>query len=86
MDSDHILEVVSLPPLSPGLESGFKVVGEAVFEDTGVDEHCADNVGVDVGGWASVLDVALSLSMHDGRWDAERGSSVTDTEGELVHG
>ena len=52
-------------------------------EDTSVDLHGADNVWVDVGGGSSVLDVALSVGVGGAGWDAEGGSSVSDSEGEF---
>jgi len=36
--------------------------GERLISDTSVGDESTDNVGVDVGGWAAIFNVALALS------------------------
>ena len=78
------LNVSSSSPLLPGLEVSnhrgshrlLRVLGG------GVEDEGADNIGVDVGGRSSVLNVALSIIGSDLGRDSEGGSSVTDSERE----
>lgn len=53
----------------------------AIF-GSGVEDEGGDNIGVDVRGRTSVLDVALSIISSDLRGDSERGSSVANSERE----
>ena len=49
----------------------------------GVEDKGGDNVGVNVRGRSSVLNVSLSVGVGGAGWDAEGGSSVSDSEGEF---
>lgn len=53
-------------------------------EERSVSDKCADHVGVDVGGRASVLDVALTVGLRSRGGNAEGGSAIGDTVGELL--
>ena len=71
-------------PDPPILKSGFEIGGVAIRENTGVDEHGANDVWVDVGGGASVFDVAFAVSVRHRRGDAEGGGAIADAIGELL--
>eukprot|EP00212_Chloropicon_laureae_P007113 CAMPEP_0197490130 /NCGR_PEP_ID=MMETSP1311-20131121/4755_1 /TAXON_ID=464262 /ORGANISM="Genus nov. species nov., Strain RCC856" /LENGTH=227 /DNA_ID=CAMNT_0043034591 /DNA_START=90 /DNA_END=769 /DNA_ORIENTATION=+ len=46
--------------------------------EDGLEEHVGDSVWVNVGGWASVLQVSLALDLNLS-WDANGGTSVSDS-------
>lgn len=58
--------------------------GQGLGQDGGVVDDGGDDVGVDVGGGASVLDVALSVGVHGLGGDSHGGGSVSGAVGELV--
>merc|ERR1711874_882378 len=54
-----------------------------VRQDGGPDQNLGHSVGVAVGRWSSVLQVALTIFCHLS-WDPDTGSSVSHTSGEVV--
>jgi len=52
-------------------------------EHTSVHDDSGHQVGVDVRGWSSILDVALTIGGGSGGRNTEGGGSVADTVGEL---
>merc|ERR1712166_224378 len=47
-----------------------------------VEDESTNEVGIDVRGWASVLDISFSIISSDLSGDSERGSAVSDSERE----
>jgi len=78
------LNVSSSSPLLPGLEVSNHRASHRLLRvlGGGVEDEGGDNIGVDVGGRSSVLDVALSIIGSDLGRDSEGGSSVSDSERE----
>ena len=68
----HVIEKVAL--LRADVDAGsHRSSLERVLE-----QQAGDDVGVDVGGGAAVLQVAVALE-HDGQRDADRGAAVSHT-------
>lgn len=51
----------------------------SITEDRGIGDEGTNNIWVNVGGWASVLDVTLTVGVGSAGWDTEGGSSVGNT-------
>lgn len=51
---------------------------------SGIEHHGGNGVWANVGGWSSVLDVTLTIVMHNLSWDSERAGSVSCSIRELV--
>ena len=56
------------------------------LEAGSVEDHGSDDVGVDVRGWSSILDVALALIFQGLCRNPNGGSTIASTIGELVEG
>lgn len=83
MSGSNSLNRGGFEPLLPLLVVLHQGTSLRVVQAPGVEDDGADNVRVDVGGRASVLNVALALGVHHGGWDSEGTSSVSTTVGEL---
>ena len=70
-------------PLFPCSEVSKERFGLALAKDGSVSDHGSDQVGVNVGGGTSIFDVALAVVVSSLGGNSERGSSVSDTIGEL---
>jgi len=72
--SVDFLNISSLAPFLP-----FGEVSEhwgglgVVIQKRGISDKCSDNIGINVGCWAAVLDVASTISSINTGWDTERG-------------
>lgn len=55
------------------------------LDEAGVQDGMADTVGITVGAWASVLEVAL-LGVGNATWNAHAGATVGDAPAEFVDG
>jgi len=53
-------------------------------QETGVSNECANNVGVDIARWSSILDVAFAIVVLDACRDAEGGCPIGHTVGEFL--
>lgn len=53
------------------------------LDQAGVQDGMADAVGITVGAWATVLEVAL-LGVSNATWNAHAGATVGDTPAEFV--
>ena len=51
---------------------------------SGIEYHGGNGVWANVGGWSSVLDVSLTIVVHNLSWDSERAGSVSSSIRELV--
>eukprot|EP00356_Strombidium_inclinatum_P008052 CAMPEP_0170486484 /NCGR_PEP_ID=MMETSP0208-20121228/5491_1 /TAXON_ID=197538 /ORGANISM="Strombidium inclinatum, Strain S3" /LENGTH=400 /DNA_ID=CAMNT_0010760441 /DNA_START=89 /DNA_END=1291 /DNA_ORIENTATION=+ len=83
--ASHGLDRSVFVPLGPGLVVLYERASLGLFHHTGVEDDRRDDVGVDVRGGSSVLDVALSAVTCDLSRDAEGASSVADGPREGLH-
>ena len=57
--------------LEPGMVSLDERFGQGGIEQSGVDEESTDDVGIDIGSWASIFNVSGSICLGGGGWDTE---------------
>lgn len=77
-----LLDGGGLHPFAPSFVMVDKSIS-LVEVASGIENHGGHSVRADVGGWASILDVALSVVMHCLGWDSERAGSVSASVREL---
>ena len=82
----RLLDWGSLEPFGPVEVVVNEWVSLLGVQDTGVVDDGRHSIWVDVGGWSSVLNVALSIVVHGLGWDSEGAGSVSASVGELLKG
>ena len=77
-----LLDGSGLHPFAPSFVMVDKCISLSKVA-SGIVDHGGHGVRADVGGWASILDVALAVVMHCLGWDSERARSVSASVREL---
>jgi len=79
------LDVSSSSPVLPGVEMSHHRSSHSLVLGGGIEDKGGDNVRVNVRGRSSVLNVSFTIISGNLSGDSERGSSVSNSEGESLN-